>query len=158
MSNLVKPQNSLTLRSNCTCLTTFQKVNERTVPVLWQWKHVCTVMVWYLRQRNYPVLCAFGLISFLNVRLPLLWHHSCISQEQFDVILDENQLSEACEHIADYLEAYWRATHPPEMEPAYPMLEKLAENTLPTSPTPAKVDPQTCFNRRESTLGSQLYR
>ncbi|KTG47258.1 hypothetical protein cypCar_00045885, partial [Cyprinus carpio] len=59
-------------------------------------------------------------------------------KELFDVILDEDQLSDACEHIADYLEAYWRATHPPEMEPPNPMLEKLAENTLPTSPTPAK--------------------
>lgn len=53
----------------------------------------------------------------------------------FDVILDENQLMDACEHIADYLESYWRATHPPEMEPANAVLAQLAENTLPTSPS-----------------------
>lgn len=53
----------------------------------------------------------------------------------FDVILDENQLTDACEHIADYLESYWRATHPPEMEPANALVAQLAENTLPTNPS-----------------------
>lgn len=53
----------------------------------------------------------------------------------FDVILDENQLTDACEHIADYLESYWRATHPPEMEPANALVAQLAENTLPSNPS-----------------------
>lgn len=51
-------------------------------------------------------------MRFLKLQLSAMEKLVSCPDSQYDLIIDENRIDKACEQLANFLEIYWRATHP----------------------------------------------